>query len=221
MFVYGRSHAHDSSFLANTLQGIFVLLATVILSACNIDGTLSAKYTTNEDKVSAAGNQADGTTDTGTASALVTLTGSVGDGPVTDAQVTITDANGNVIASSNSNVFADYSVDIPAGTAFPVTIAATGGTDVVTGTVPTFTMLSVVTGSNETHANINPFSTLIVKTAQFLPGGLNDQNLQYATQYILKTFDVGLDTELVANPVNTTIGDNNVATMIKASEVLI
>jgi len=202
---------------------------TVVLSACGGSSSTSGKNTSSStagNQISGAtdtspsGSQSSGSTGTAVAGALVTLTGSVGDGPVTNARVTITDANGNVIASSNSNAFADYSIDVPAGTAFPVIIKATEGMDVVTGAAPTFEMLSVVTGPNETQANINPFSTLIVKTAQYLPGGLTDQNLQYATQYVLNALNAGLDTALVPNPISTTIGDGNVATMIKASEDL-
>ena len=43
------------------------------------------------------------------------LAGSVGDGPVVDARVTITDADGAVVTETVSDITANYAVDVPAG----------------------------------------------------------------------------------------------------------
>ena len=150
----------------------------------------------------------------------VTLSGSVGDGPVTGALVTITDDSGKTLASVISDAGANYSVKIPKDALYPLTIAATGGTDIVTGTSPTFIMYSAVMGPDETQANINPFSTLIIATARAMAGGLNAANLEVAKQQVLNQFPVGLDLTRVPDPILTPITEQNVATIVKASEVL-
>ena len=126
---------------------------------------------------------------------------------------------GSVIATTISDETANYTVDIPSDASYPLIISAKGGLDVVSGTAPDFEMLSVITKSSEKNANINPFSTLIVKTAQSLTGGINPANLDLASQIVLDTINFGLDTDLVPNPITTEINELNVATVVKSSEV--
>ena len=63
----------------------------------------------------------------------ITLSGSIGDGPVTGAAVTVHDANDESVVAGVSDATAGYQITVPAGTAFPITVTASGGTDLVTG----------------------------------------------------------------------------------------
>ena len=148
------------------------------------------------------------------------LSGSVGDGPITNAQIKITDATGAVIGAAVSDTTASYTIDLPQGTAYPVVVEATGGTDMVSGAGPDFTMLSVAMDSSANTVNINPFSTLIVKTAQAMPDGLTPANISAAKLDILDQLNFGLDPALVPDTVTTPINEANVAAIIKASESL-
>ncbi|MBK9132748.1 MAG: carbohydrate-binding protein [Gammaproteobacteria bacterium] len=150
----------------------------------------------------------------------ITISGSIVDGPVIGAAITIRDAGGQELAKVYSDYQARYSANIPAGTAFPVTISSSGGTDLVTNAEPTFNMVSTVMSTQETTANINPFSTLIVKTAQKMPSGLTPANLVTANRNILAGFNAGLDTKKMPNPITTPVTEQNVATVVKSSEVL-
>jgi len=147
-----------------------------------------------------------------------TISGSVGDGPIVNAQIKITDATGAVIGTAVSDTTASYNISVPAGSVYPVVVTATGGTDVVTGTEPDFNMVSVVTDSSESTVNINPFSTLMVKTAQAMFGGLTTYNLSVAKLNVLDQLSFGLDPALVPDPITTAINGTNVASIIKASE---
>jgi len=147
-----------------------------------------------------------------------TISGSVGDGPITAAQIKITDSTGAVLGSTASDTAASYTINLPQGTNYPVVIMATGGTDMVTGAEPDFTLLSVAMDSSANTVNINPFSTLIVKTAQAMSGGLTLSNLSAAKQVVLDQLNFGLDSVLVVDPIATPINEANVAVIIKASE---
>jgi len=152
--------------------------------------------------------------------AAITIRGSVGDGPVTNSTITVNDAADTTVSSSSSDNQANYQASFPANTLYPVLISSTGGLDTVTLTPPDFVMISATLNSSETYANINPFSTLIVKTAQMMPGGLVPSNLIAARGYILNTMNFGLDPRLIPDPIKTPITDANVANMVKASETL-
>ena len=147
-----------------------------------------------------------------------TISGSVGDGPITQAVITVTDNTGAVLGAAISDVTASYKVTVPADSAYPILITATGGIDVVTGAEPDFTLLSVATDASETTVNINPFSTLIVKTAQAMPGGLISGNLSVAKGNVLDQLNFGLDPLIVPDPITTPINETNVAAIIKSSE---
>jgi len=149
-----------------------------------------------------------------------TLSGSVGDGPVTEAQVSAKDATGSIVGLAVSNETASYSIEVTGNSRYPVVLTAVGGTDTVTGSEPDFAMMSAATNSSVDTVNINPFTTLIVKTAQAMPGGLTATNLSTATGYIVNKLGFGLDPALVPDPITTVIDETNVAAIVKASEAL-
>ena len=96
----------------------------------------------------------------------VTHSGSVGDGPITGATVTIMDRNGTILATETSDNTANYQVTLKVPKdAYPLHITATGGIDAVTQSQPDFSLASVATDPAQSKAHINPFSTLITRMA--------------------------------------------------------
>ncbi|KAF0191334.1 MAG: fibronectin type III domain-containing protein [Gammaproteobacteria bacterium] len=156
----------------------------------------------------------------GVSIAYVTVSGSVGDGPVTGAQLTIYDANGRLVTSTTSDQMANYSVTFGIDANFPLTVISRGGVDMVTGTEPTFDMISVIPSPVVRVANVNPFSTLITKMAAAMPNGVSDATLKLARDIIFDTFSFGLDPTSIADPVTSAVTERNAASMVKASEVL-
>jgi len=161
--------------------------------------------------------------DSGSASAptQTVISGSVGDGPIVGATLNIYDKDGHLIQTETSDVNAGYSARIKAkGNAYPLTIEAVNGTDLVTGRAPDFRLVSAVLNPSVKQVNINPFTTLIVESARSMTGGLNEQNIADAGTAIVNQLNFGLDPALIADPIGTEIDDNNVADAVKASETL-
>ncbi|RLJ18659.1 hypothetical protein DJ030_11485 [bacterium endosymbiont of Escarpia laminata] len=181
------------------LHNIFAMVLTgILVTACGGGGSVSETTTSNR----------------------VEFGGSVGDGPVVGATVTIRNRNFEVISSTTSDNRANFSyVGEIADEQFPLIIEATLGIDLVTNAQPDFTLTAVVMDRSQTRINLNPHSTMIVKTALAMPGGLNLANLNSARETVITKMNFGLDTALVTDPITNDINDNNVAVITKASEV--
>ncbi|RLJ21158.1 hypothetical protein DJ030_05385, partial [bacterium endosymbiont of Escarpia laminata] len=164
-----------------------------------------------------------GATDEGTdqTASKTTFVGSVGDGPVVNAQVTLRNAAGQILATTSSDAQANYhfSVEVLPGD-YPLTVEATGGIDLVTGSAPEFNLRSTILAPGETRANMTPHSSLIVALAKKLPGGLSTANMQTAQNTVLTRFAFGLDTQQINDLLHNEIGESNVAQIIKASEAM-
>ena len=159
-----------------------------------------------------------GTADTASA---VQISGSVGDGPVTGATIVVYASNGKQLGTLTSDSTASFQSTINARNRdYPLLIKSTGGFDLVTGAEPAFEMLSVMLNRSDRQQNINPFTTLIVKTAQSLPGGLNADNVNTARAAVMDKLGFGLDPNLIPDPITTTIDASRAANIIKASEAL-
>jgi hypothetical protein len=158
------------------------------------------------------------------ASATVTdvqISGSVGDGPVTGATITAYSSTGDVLGTFTSDSGASFRGLVKVkGSHYPLRLSATGGTDLVTGTVPDFEMVSVVTSPSDKIVNINPFTTLIVGVAESMPGGLNRSNVDIAMGYVMGKLGFGLSSVAVPDPITTVIDNDNVAEIVKASEAM-
>ncbi|MBA1443813.1 MAG: Ig-like domain-containing protein [Chromatiales bacterium] len=181
------------------LHNIFAMvLSGILVTACGGGGSISETTTSNR----------------------VEFGGSVGDGPVVGATVTIRNHNFEVISSTTSDIQANFSfVGEIADEQFPLIIEATLGIDLVTNAQPDFTLTAVVMDRSQTRINLNPHSTMIVKTALAMSGGLNLANLNSAREAVITKMNFGLDTALVTDPITNDITDNNVAMITKASEV--
>ncbi len=181
------------------LHNIFAMvLSGILVTACGGGGSISETTTSNR----------------------VEFGGSVGDGPVVGATVTIRNRNFEVISSTTSDNQANFAyVSEIADEQFPLIIEATLGIDLVTNAQPDFTLTAVVMDRSQTRINLNPHSTMIVKTALAMSGGLNLANLNSAREAVITKMNFGLDTALVTDPITNDINDNNVAMITKASEV--
>jgi hypothetical protein len=157
-----------------------------------------------------------------TSSTTSILYGSVGDGPIVGATVKIFDKNGNFIDQQTSDSTANYQISIhTTGNSYPLTLEAFGGQDMVTSGLPDFTLKSIlITPGDRKRVNINPFSTLIVATAQKMPGGINSTNIQSAEGTVLKQLNFGLDPSAIPDPITSDINDTNTAVIIRSSEAL-
>ena len=151
----------------------------------------------------------------------VNLNGSVGDGPIVGATTEIYSNSGQMLGSVKSDITASYTLQTKArGYDYPLLLMVSGGTDLVTGAAPDFQLLSVALSPSEKVVNINPFSTLAVKIAQAMEGGVNSQNISTAEAIVSNSFAFGLDSTVMDDFINAHIDDLNVANIVKASEVM-
>ena len=160
--------------------------------------------------------------DTGSTGPVEQLVGgSVGDGPVVGATVTIYNSENTVIDTVLSDNTAKYRASIKAkGRDYPLRLVVSGGIDLVTGRAPDFTLESVIPHPSVKTANINPFTSMIVQIAQRLPGGITNENVSAATTIVTDALSFGLDKSMVPDPLLTDITDGNVAHIVKASEAM-
>jgi hypothetical protein len=170
------------------------------------------------------GGSSDTTTAADTSEAVydLDLSGSVGDGPVAGAQLTVRSSQGDALQNLLSSQSAGYAVLLKTkGKYYPLLVEATGGTDLVTNLSPDFTLTSAVpTPRNQAIANLNPFTTLAISTAKQMPGGLTGNDVQSALATVVAEFNSGLTTLVGPGPMSTEITDSNVAEIVKSSETL-
>jgi hypothetical protein len=152
----------------------------------------------------------------------VQLSGSVGDGPIVNANIVVTASTGDVLATFSSDQEASYNVQFTTrGTHYPLSIQADGGIDLVTNAAPDLTLESVLTEpSARASSNLSPFSTLAVATARQMNGGLSSGTLAVAIDTVMSEFSFGLTSLANEDVVSAPIDDSNLAQMIKASEAL-
>ncbi len=167
------------------------------------------------------GGTADVTSSTDDTLVTTTYLGSVGDGPIINAEVFIYDSKGGLMATQRSDAFANYEVTVKTRkNPFPITVEAIRGTDLVTGMRPDFTLKAVSFSPSNKRLNLNPYSTLIVESARAMPGGLTLSNVDAATAAVLREMNFGLDTATIPNPVTTRIDERNIANIVRGSEAL-
>ncbi len=149
----------------------------------------------------------------------VAISGSVGDGPVVGATITVYSNSGEVLGSMVSDSTATFRSTLKVrGNQYPLRLVVSGGTDLVTGTTPDFEMVSVMLSPSNRQVNINPFTTLIVMLAEKMPGGLSSNNVDAARPIVLEELGFGLNSNMIADPVTTEITAENVANLVKSSE---
>jgi hypothetical protein len=152
----------------------------------------------------------------------VAIDGSVGDGPITGAQVSVHAKDGTLLQNVISSQTAGYSVTLKTkGKYFPLLVDAAGGTDMVTNQPPDFALRSsAVTPAGKTTANINPFTTLALATAEQMGDGLTSTNIKTALGTATTRFNSGLSTLAAGGVMDATITSSNLPEMVKSSETL-
>jgi hypothetical protein len=149
------------------------------------------------------------------------VTGSVGDGPIVGANGVIRTVSGAEIMRFSSDETASYDVTIKTqGKNYALLIEAGGGTDLVTGRPPDFRLrAAIVRPSKRSITNLNPFTTLIFKSAD-RAGGVTDSTVAAGLAAVLGRYNFGLDAGLISDPTETPINGSNVAVMVKTSETM-
>jgi hypothetical protein len=152
----------------------------------------------------------------------VAIDGSVGDGPITGAQVGVRAKDGTVLQNVVSSQTAGYNVTLKTkGKNFPLFLDATGGTDMVTNQPPDFTLRSsALSPGGKTTANINPFTTLALATAEQMSDGLTSGNIKTALGTATTRFNSGLSTLAAGGVMDATINNSNLPEIVKSSETL-
>ena len=152
----------------------------------------------------------------------VLLDGSVGDGPVMNAQITVRTSAGTVLQNVVGSQLAGYNVTLKTkGKHFPLFIEATGGTDLVTNLPPEFVLRSAALAPrSRATANLNPFTTLALATAAEMSGGPTAANIRTALATTTAKFNSGLTTLAAGGVMDATIDDSNLAEIVKGSETL-
>jgi len=183
-------------------------IATVVSCGAILGGCLS------EEK--------DNTTFNGENTNDVELSGSVGDGPVVGASMSVTSKSGELLAEFQSDSNAGYNITITTlSEDYPLSIEATGGTDLVTNQPPDFMLKGAALNSGATSiANVSPFTTLAVELAQNLAGGVTSNNLEDAQELVTNALNSGLDSIATTGAMSTRIDAGNIAEIVKASETL-
>lgn len=152
----------------------------------------------------------------------VEVSGSVGDGPVASASISVLSNNLNVLAELIGSADATYnaSVQAPSGN-YPLIIEARDGLDLVTNMAPDFTLKgALVEPVADAVANVNPFTTFAYELAVELPGGVGKENLALAEAMVVTYLNCGLSTLASSGPMATPIDESNVAEIVRASEAL-
>ncbi len=150
------------------------------------------------------------------------VSGSVGDGPVVNASLKAFKNDDSLLAEFESTAAANYNVEIRTkGKFYPLTIEATGGTDIVTNMEPDFILKGAVTEpGKKAIANVNPFSTFAMELAHDLPGGVDKENIRQAQDIVVNVLNCGLTTLVSSGPMGTRIDTSNIAEIVRASEAL-
>jgi len=151
-----------------------------------------------------------------------TISGSVGDGPITDGRVVVQNVGGDILATQRSSDQARYRMLLSVSSdEYPLTARVDDGTDLVTGDRPSFALVTaVLQPGGEQVANLNPFGTIAVKIAQQLAGGLTTENLNFAVNVVTRNLGFGVDARSIINPVSAPIVKQNAASIVRSSEAL-
>ncbi|MEX0708005.1 MAG: putative Ig domain-containing protein [Woeseia sp.] len=150
------------------------------------------------------------------------LSGSVGDGPVTGADIRIRANDGSSLGSTTSDSTANFAITVKTlASHYPLNLEATGGTDLVTQAAPDFTLRGAALSPDaQSTANLNPFTTLAMELAADLSGGASAANIDSAIGIVTDRLGSGLDGFASAGPLDTPIDGSNVAEVVKASEAV-
>ncbi|MEQ8208156.1 MAG: putative Ig domain-containing protein, partial [Woeseia sp.] len=170
--------------------------------------------------------EADQATDNGNSSGEITsshrISGSVGDGPVTNAEIRVIASDGTSLGVVMSDANADFDVEVSTvASDYPLSLLGLGGTDLVTLTSPDFDLKSMVRSSTTASvANLNPFTTIAFEAATDMSGGVNATNMDNALRTVHLKLNSGLSTLGNSTTMEAAFDESNVAEIVRASETL-
>lgn len=147
---------------------------------------------------------------------LLQLEGRVLDGPVIGARVTAIDARGEPLVVVTSDETARFAFEIPAGTAFPVTLTAEGGVDQVTGAAPEFTLMGVA--FDRGTAQLSTLGTLALHGARCRGAPLTRERVAAMEAAVLARHALAVDAERLPNPLRTPLDADVVAARVLAND---
>ncbi|MCB1686425.1 MAG: hypothetical protein R3E82_01290 [Pseudomonadales bacterium] len=151
------------------------------------------------------------------------LSGSVGDGPVVGADIRVLDARGSIVAGAISDTGARYQLAIPDGTPLPVTVIASGGTDLVTGRALDFELSAKALESHARELNLSPYTTLANQAADCRldqSGETRTAALAASLNNIHRALNFGWDRAQQSDPIVDEITADNVAMVLLSNEAL-
>ncbi|MBF0192256.1 MAG: PD40 domain-containing protein [Magnetococcales bacterium] len=151
------------------------------------------------------------------------LSGTVIEGAVKNATISVYNGAGTVVATTKSGDDAKYTLAIPSGTTLPLEIKASGGTDLVTGETLTVPLSSLVTQTGQNTANISPITTMITQASKAKSGGslanVTVADVETVQTTVIKNFGFGIDgDDAKINPISSPVTSANLAAVTKASE---
>ncbi len=138
---------------------------------------------------------------------------------MTGAAVTVHDATDESVVAGVSNDSAGYQITVPIGTLFPITVKASGGTDLVSGVAPDLDLKAVLLDPSISRVNVSPFSSLALEIAR-CTNDVNASGLGNAWSVLESRVSMGLDPARVPDPTNGRIDASNVADVVLANEAL-
>ena len=148
-----------------------------------------------------------------------TIEGSIGDGPIVDADIVVRDSTGSQVATGSSDQRAQYNIEIPSSAILPLTVHVTGGMDLVTQRGADFELQAQVNGAGQQTVNVSPLTTLAVQAAE-CRGDSSNTGLNRSWDDISREMNIGLDTQQLGDPMTQLIDANNLETAVLANESL-
>ncbi|MGK0336522.1 MAG: hypothetical protein ACJAYE_000132 [Candidatus Azotimanducaceae bacterium] len=191
------------------IKTLFVLIFLSFLAACSDSGDSASVGVTSTPppaSVPAPGNP-------------VSFGSNAVKGPLENATVTLTDANGVVLESFVSDTGSTFSLSISDTAAFPVIVSTVGGIDSFTTqdvSDLSLTLKGVVFRVDQSRVNINPISTLMVEIA--LATNELDEARMNEVFFSWQTYNFGLPEGF--NPISSLQTGSNTPAVLMAYESL-
>ena len=152
----------------------------------------------------------------------VTIEGSIVDGPVDNRTITVRNTHGLLKkAFTEDGKGAFQLTTIFRDEDFPLLFTARDETQLLVVGDPGFTLLSaIIRPTIGQRVSISAYSTLITSVALKLPGGLTEDNMEKARDYVMATLDFGLYGAFKDDPIHTLTTPENIHVITKANETL-
>ena len=126
------------------------------------------------------------------------------DGPVSGAAVVVLESDGDQVATGTTDTTGRYSVEVPTNALYPLTVRATGGTDIVTNSTSTIRLSGIVEAADQPMV-VTLFSTLAVRKAEECPAGLTEAQRRAARNTITNASVSALLNSAVSFGLNSTV----------------